>query len=159
MWFDNAVWYEFYSLGVTGSPEENAWDWSVWNGAAKPVNRIGKIAGWTDHLSRLGVTAVYFSPVFQSDRHGYDTRDYYTIDSRLGSNEDFESLCDTLHKRNIRVVLDGVFNHTGRGFWAFVMYSKTGSRLPTVIGFILTFHVIPTEMTVSGMRAGKDAMI
>jgi len=126
MWFDNAVWYEFYSLGVTGSPEENAWDWSVWNGAAKPVNRIGKIAGWTDHLSRLGVTAVYFSPVFQSDRHGYDTRDYYTIDSRLGSNEDFEYLCDTLHKRNIRVALDGVFNHTGRGFWAFRDVQQNG---------------------------------
>jgi len=119
MWFTNAVWYEFYSLGVTGAPEENSWDWSVWNGDSKPVNRIGRLSGWIDHLSRLGITAVYFTPVFQSDRHGYDTRDYYTIDSRLGSNEDFASLCGLLHGHNIKVVLDGVFNHVGRGFWAF----------------------------------------
>ncbi len=119
MWFDSSVWYEFYSLGVTGSPEENSWDWSVWNGAAKPVNRIGNLLVWIEHLKKLGVSAVYFTPVFQSDRHGYDTRDYYTIDSRLGSNEDFAHLCCVLHENNIRVVLDGVFNHTGRGFWAF----------------------------------------
>lgn len=130
MWFNNAVWYEFYSLGVTGAPDENTWNWSSWNGAAAPVNRIGKLKGWIDHLLRLGVTAVYFSPVFQSDRHGYDTRDYYTIDSRLGSNEDFTSLCDLLHEKNIRVVLDGVFHHTGRGFWAFRDVQQKGKASP-----------------------------
>lgn len=119
MWFNNAVWYEFYALGVTGAPVENTWDWSSWNGAAAPVNRIGSLSEWIDHLTRLGVTAVYFTPVFQSDRHGYDTRDYYTIDSRLGSNEDFSLLCSQFHDNNIKVVLDGVFNHVGRGFWAF----------------------------------------
>lgn len=119
MWFNDAVFYQIYPLGLCGAPAENTWDWSVWNGAAGPVNRISRISDWIPHLQRLGVNAVYFSPVFQSDRHGYDTRDYYTIDSRLGSNEDFAAVCRSLHSAGIRVVLDGVFNHTGRGFWAF----------------------------------------
>lgn len=63
--------------------------------------------------------AVYLSPIFESDRHGYDTRDYRKIDCRLGTNEDFAKVCETLHAPGIRVVLDGVFNHVGRGFWAF----------------------------------------
>lgn len=119
MWFNNAVFYQIYPLGLCGAPAENSWDWSVWNGAASPVNRISRISDWIPHMQRLGINAVYFSPVFQSDRHGYDTRDYYTIDSRLGSNEDFAAVCRALHSAGIRVVLDGVFNHTGRGFWTF----------------------------------------
>ncbi|OJF76351.1 MAG: hypothetical protein BKP49_07730 [Treponema sp. CETP13] len=122
-WYDNAVFYQFYPMGITGAPKENSWDWNnSWNGSLPPVNRLEKTikeGGWIDHLKRLGVNAVYFSPVFQSDRHGYDTRDYYTIDSRLGSNDDFARLCTLLHDNGIRVVLDGVFNHVGRGFWAF----------------------------------------
>ena len=75
--------------------------------------------GWIPHLKKLHVGAVYFSPVFESDNHGYDTRDYTKIDCRLGTNEDFEAVCDALHENGIRVVLDGVFNHVGRGFFAF----------------------------------------
>jgi cyclomaltodextrinase / maltogenic alpha-amylase / neopullulanase len=119
MWFDDAFFYQIYPLGLCGAPADNTWDWSVWNGAAQPVNRISRVQEWIPHLLKLGVNAVYFSPVFQSDSHGYDTRDYYTIDSRLGSNEDFAAVCSALHRAGIRVVLDGVFNHTGRGFWAF----------------------------------------
>jgi len=122
-WYDKAFFYQFYPMGLTGAPKNNSWDaTNAWNGAPKPVNRLEKTireGGWIEHLKRLGVSAVYFSPVFQSDRHGYDTRDYYTIDSRLGSNEDFARLCNQLHTSNIKVVLDGVFNHVGRGFWAF----------------------------------------
>jgi cyclomaltodextrinase / maltogenic alpha-amylase / neopullulanase len=119
MWYDDAVFYQCYPLGLCGAPAENPWDLSVWNGAAHPVNRISRIRDWIPHLTRLRISALYFSPVFQSDRHGYDTRDYYTIDSRLGSNEDFADLCAALHSAGIKVVLDGVFNHVGRGFWAF----------------------------------------
>ena len=68
---------------------------------------------------KLGANAIYFSPVFESDTHGYNTRDYTKIDTRLGTNEDFATICDNLHKEGIKVVLDGVFNHVGRGFWAF----------------------------------------
>ena len=58
-------------------------------------------------------------PIFESDSHGYDTRDFRKVDCRLGTNEDFAAVCKTLHEHGIKVVLDGVFNHVGRGFWAF----------------------------------------
>ncbi|MBR5976032.1 MAG: cyclomaltodextrinase [Clostridiales bacterium] len=80
---------------------------------------IRKVIGWIPHLEKLGVNAVYFSPVFESDTHGYNTRDYGLIDRRLGTNEDFKEVVEKLHEAGIRVVLDGVFNHVGRGFWAF----------------------------------------
>ena len=83
------------------------------------VNRIGKVSNWIEHLKKLGANAIYFSPIFESDSHGYDTRDFTKIDCRLGTNEDFAKVCDDLHKADIKVVLDGVFNHVGRGFWAF----------------------------------------
>ena len=66
---------------------------------------------------KLHIGAVYFSPVFESDNHGYDTRDFTKIDCRLGTNEDFKAVCDALHENGIKVVLDGVFNHVGRGFF------------------------------------------
>lgn len=83
------------------------------------TNRLGALANWIPHLQSLGANAVYFGPIFSSDRHGYDTRDYRVVDPRLGSNEDFAALCDALHAAGIRIILDGVFNHVGRGFWAF----------------------------------------
>ena len=82
-------------------------------------NRIGKVADWAPHIAKLGCNAVYFSPIFESDSHGYDTRDFRKIDCRLGTNKDFAAVCKTLHEHGIKVVLDGVFNHVGRGFWAF----------------------------------------
>ena len=82
------------------------------------------------NLKELGVTAVYFGPVFQSTRHGYDTADYYRVDSRLGDNDSFAKLCDALHQNGIRVVLDGEFNHVGRDFWAFQDVQKNGQSSP-----------------------------
>lgn len=82
-------------------------------------HRILKVNDWIPHIEKLGANAIYFSPVFESDTHGYNTRDYTKIDTRLGTNEDFQSVCENLHKAGIKVVLDGVFNHVGRGFWAF----------------------------------------
>jgi len=110
MWAYERVFYQFYPLGFTGAPFEN-------DGVLS--HRIRKVTGWIPHLKRLGIGAVYFSPVFESDTHGYNTRDYRKIDVRLGTNEDFREVCDALHDADIRVVIDGVFNHVGRGFFAF----------------------------------------
>ncbi len=110
MWANESVFYQIYPLGFCGAPEEN-------DGVT--VNRIQKIGAWAEHISRLGANAVYLCPIFDSDRHGYDTRDYRRLDPRLGTNEDFAAVCRTLHGHGIKVVLDGVFNHVGRGFWAF----------------------------------------
>ena len=110
MWSTESVFYQIYPLGFCGAPKEN-------DGALVP--RIRKVIEWIPHLKRLHADAVYFSPVFESDRHGYDTRDYAKIDCRLGSNADFAEVCKALKENGIHVVLDGVFNHVGRGFWAF----------------------------------------
>ena len=121
MWFEESVFYQIYPLGFCGAPHEND---------GHTVPRIRKVLEWIPHLQRLHISAVYFSPVFESDRHGYDTRDYRKIDCRLGTNEDFAEVCRALHANGIRVVLDGVFNHVGRGFWAFqdVLAHREGSR-------------------------------
>ncbi len=110
MWAYESVFYQIYPLGFCGAPFEN-------DGVL--TNRIAKIKDWVPHMKKLGVNAIYFSPVFESDTHGYNTRDYRTIDRRLGTNDDFKQVCDTLHKNDIKIVLDGVFNHAGRGFFAF----------------------------------------
>ena len=104
------VFYQIYPLGLCGAPAQN-------DGIT--VSRITKILNWIPHLKKLNVNTVYFSPIFESDRHGYDTRDFRKVDCRLGTNKDFSELCDALHENGIHVVLDGVFNHVGRGFWAF----------------------------------------
>lgn len=110
MWAYESVFYQIYPIGFCGAPRQND---------GIPVNRIQKVADWADHIVSTGCNAVYFSPVFESDNHGYDTRDFRKIDCRLGTNEEFAAMCDVLHKKGIRIVLDGVFNHVGRGFWAF----------------------------------------
>ena len=110
MWAETSAFYQIYPLGFCGAPWEN-------DGITVP--RIRKVSDWVKHLKRLGIDAVYFSPLFESDRHGYDTRDFQQIDCRLGTNEDFAGVCRLLHQNGLRIVLDGVFNHVGRGFWAF----------------------------------------
>ena len=110
MWFEEAVFYQIYPLGFCGAPFEND---------GVPADRILKVLDWIPHIKKLGCNAIYFSPVFESDTHGYNTRDYGLIDTRLGTNDDFKKVVDALHKEGIKVVLDGVFNHVGRGFWAF----------------------------------------
>ena len=110
MWAYESVFYQIYPLGLVGAPFEN-------DGILE--HRISKVESWIPHIKKLGANAIYFCPVFESDTHGYNTRDYRIIDKRLGTNEDFAALCQKLHAEGIRVILDGVFNHVGRGFWAF----------------------------------------
>ncbi|MDE5863455.1 MAG: cyclomaltodextrinase [Lachnospiraceae bacterium] len=128
MWAYESVFYQIYPLGFCGAPFEND---------GNQESRILKVIDWIPHIDKLGANAIYFSPVFESDTHGYNTRDYTKIDCRLGTNEDFKKVCDELHKAGIKVVLDGVFNHVGRGFWAFqdVLRNREGS------GYRDWFHI------------------
>ena len=121
-WIDSAVFYHIYPLGFCGCPE--------YNPGGIPVHSLDKLRDWIPHLRELGVNALYLGPVFQSVKHGYDTIDYYQIDCRLGDNDSFAALCDALHENGIRVVLDGVFNHVGREFWAFRDVREKGQSSP-----------------------------
>ena len=110
MWAYNSIFYPIYPIGFCGAPVHN-------DGVCVP--RIRKLMDWSEYLQTLGVDSILLNPIFESDNHGYDTRDFKTIDCRLGTNEDFKEVCEDLHKHNVKIVLDGVFNHVGRGFWAF----------------------------------------
>ncbi|MBQ6756146.1 MAG: alpha-amylase [Oscillospiraceae bacterium] len=110
-WYDEAVFYHIYPLGLTGAPREN--DYS------EPVHRLNTLIPWIDHIKKLGFTALYIGPLFQSVGHGYETTDYRVLDSRLGTNDDLTAFVRTCHEAGIKVIFDGVFNHTGRDFFAF----------------------------------------
>ena len=110
MWAYESVFYQIYPLGFCGAPFENDGELN---------HRILKVEEWIPHIKELGCNAIYFSPLFESDTHGYNTRDYRKLDCRLGTNEDFKQVVEKLHAEGIKVVLDGVFNHVGRGFFGF----------------------------------------
>ena len=110
-WYDESFFYHIYPLGLTGAPKHNDY--------GEPVHRLNQLVPWIAHLKRLGITGLYIGPLFESVGHGYETTDYRKVDSRLGTNEDLAGFVRTCHEAGIRVILDGVFNHTGRDFFAF----------------------------------------
>ena len=110
MWAYNETFYQIYPIGFCGAPVHN-------DGVTE--HRILKIGEWAGYLQELGIGSVILNPIFESDNHGYDTRDFMKIDFRLGTNEDFKTVCKELHDHDVKIMLDGVFNHVGRGFWAF----------------------------------------
>ena len=128
MWAYESVFYQIYPMGFAGAPFENT-------GEPAPDAPITKVKEWIPHMKKLGINAIYFSPVFESDTHGYNTRDYRQIDRRLGSNADFKDICMALHEQGIKVVLDGVFNHVGRGFGPFEDVLRNRERSPYVSWF------------------------
>ncbi len=110
-WYDEAVFYHIYPLGLTGAPKQNSY--------AEPVHRLNTLLPWISHIKEIGCNAIYIGPLFESVGHGYETTDYKKLDSRLGTNEDLTNFVSECHKQGVRVILDGVFNHTGRDFFAF----------------------------------------
>jgi glycosidase len=111
-WAFDSVFYHIYALGLCGAPRRN-------DSRSPVVPRLEQLYGWIGHLQNLGVNAVLLGPVFESSAHGYDTIDYYHVDRRLGSNQTLKEVICAFHENGIRVVLDAVFNHVGRDFWAF----------------------------------------
>lgn len=110
-WYDEAIFYHIYPLGLCGAPTENPY--------GEPVHRLNTLLPWIEHIKEIGCNALYIGPLFESVGHGYETTDYKKLDSRLGDNKDLTDFVAACHKKGIRVILDGVFNHTGRDFFAF----------------------------------------
>ncbi|MEZ4517460.1 MAG: alpha-amylase family glycosyl hydrolase [Chloroflexota bacterium] len=111
-WAKSAIFYHIYPLGLCDAPPRNDFH-------QDPVPRLNVLHDWLDHIQALGTNAIYLGPVFESTTHGYDTADYFRVDRRLGTNEALKALIRAMKQRGMRVVLDGVFNHVGRDFWAF----------------------------------------
>ncbi len=109
-YINESVIYNIYPLGYCGAPKAND---------GRLEYRLDKIYDCIEHFKKMSINVLVFNPVFESSRHGYDTIDYRKIDCRLGDNNSFKEICDTLHSNGIKVILDGVFNHVGRDFFAF----------------------------------------
>lgn len=121
-WYEEAIFYHIYPLGLLGAPKTHQDE--------REVHRLRELDPWIDHMKDTGFTAVYIGPLFESTSHGYDTKDYRKVDSRLGDNEDFRRFVERCHESGIRVVVDGVFNHTGREFFAFQDLQKNREHSP-----------------------------
>lgn len=109
-WYDSAVFYHIYPIGLCGCSHENT-------GVSE--NHFDKLNEWAAHAAKIGCTAIYIGPLFESEGHGYETVDYRMVDRRLGTNDDFKQFVAKCHDMGVKVIVDGVFNHTGRGFFAF----------------------------------------
>lgn len=121
-WYEEAIFYHIYPLGLLGAPKTHTED--------GVTHRLRELDDWVWHMKECGFTATYIGPLFESTSHGYDTRDYKQVDSRLGDNEDFKHFVKLCHENGIRVVVDGVFNHTGREFFAFRDIQKNRENSP-----------------------------
>lgn len=121
-WYDEAVFYHIYPLGLTGAPAQNAY--------GAPEHRLNTLIPWIGHIREIGCNALYIGPLFESVGHGYETTDYKKLDSRLGDNKDLTDFVAECHRQGIKVILDGVFNHTGRDFFAFkdIREKREGSQ-------------------------------
>ena len=121
-WYDEAVFYHIYPLGLCGAPKQNEYK--------EPVHRLRDYMEWIDHIKETGFNAIYIGPLFESVGHGYETTDYKKLDSRLGDNADLKDFVKTCHEKGMRVIFDGVFNHTGRDFFAFkdIQQNRENSR-------------------------------
>lgn len=121
-WYENGVFYHMYPLGMTGAPKQNQ--------EPEVEYRFKELEQWIPHIRSLGCNAIYIGPLFESSTHGYDTRDYKLTDRRLGDNQSFTDFVSLCHEAGIKVVVDGVFNHTGREFFAFQDIQKNRGNSP-----------------------------
>ena len=135
-WVRDAVFYQIFPDRFAASarvpkpgPLED-WDAPPTVGGFKGGDLLG-VAEHLDHLEALGITAIYFNPIFQSaSNHRYHTYDYLKVDPLLGGDEALRELLDACHARGMKVVLDGVFNHASRGFWPFNHVMEVGWSSP-----------------------------
>lgn len=109
-WYDSAVFYHIYPLGLCGCE---------WENTGAEGHHFEKLKAWAEHAKELNFTGIYIGPLFESVGHGYETTDYKKVDCRLGSNEEFADFVAYCHELGIKVIVDGVFNHVGRRFFAF----------------------------------------
>jgi cyclomaltodextrinase len=128
-WAEHAILWQVYPLGFTGAEPSARPD-------GEPVeHRLGRLQPWLDYLVELGCNGLLLGPIFAAQTHGYDTVDHFRIDPRLGDDGDFDALVAAAAARGLRLILDGVFNHVGRGFPAFRAALQSGPQSPAARWF------------------------
>jgi cyclomaltodextrinase / maltogenic alpha-amylase / neopullulanase len=131
-WIRHAIWWQVYPLGFTGAEPQAGLDTAI-------THRLDHLTSWLDYAVELGVSGIALGPIFASSTHGYDTVDHFRIDPRLGDDADFDALIAAVHRRGLRLVLDGVFNHVGREFPAFQEVLAKGPHAPLASWFRLSW--------------------
>ena len=124
-------------VGASGQADEQPWEASGETSTAQAP--ILTVLDYIDHIKACGFDTVLFNPLFECDEHGYDTRNFRLLDRRLGTNEDLKTVCRALKEAGLRVMLDGVFNHVGRGFFAFQDVLKNREQSPYRNWFYINF--------------------
>lgn len=146
MWAYESVFYQIYPFGACGAPFEN--DHVL-------EHRIHKLEDFIPHLKKLNIDCILLNPIFESRTHGYDTTDFKTLDTRLGTNEDLKEVVNQFHENGIQIILDAVFNHVGRDFFAFQdVLERSGIHLIRIGSILILMETITTTMA-SGTRIGK----
>ena len=123
MWWNNSCFYHIHPMTYFAAPAYN--DFS-----SPPTPRLNLLYETIGQIRDLGCNALYLGPLFESTSHGYDTVDYYHVDRRLGDDRQLKDLIGHLHGMGVKVVIDGVFNHVGRNFWAFHDLRTKGPESP-----------------------------
>jgi cyclomaltodextrinase len=141
-WVRHAIWWQVYPLGFTGAER------TALPEGAPPVPRLRQLESWLPHLVELGCNGLALGPVFASETHGYDTVDHLRVDPRLGTEADLQQLLDACAARGVRVLLDGVFNHVGRGHPRFRELLEQGPASPAA----RWFHVQHDPSAPDGFR-------
>lgn len=160
-WVQDSIFYQIFpDRFMNGDPSNDPPVVLPWNVCATPrAFHGGDLRGVIqrmDYLVDLGITAIYLNPIFQSpSNHRYNTVDYFKIDPKLGTFDDFHELVDTAHRNHIRVILDGVFNHCGRGFFAFNDILENGEFSP----YLNWFHIkhVPVDAYSPGEASDYEA--
>lgn len=144
-WVKHAVFYQIFPDRFARSKQPHqqllhAPKWEAWSASPTPQGYKGGdlwgVLEGLDYIQSLGVNAIYFTPIFRSaSNHRYHTHDYYQVDPILGGNQAFRELLDAAHERHMKVVLDGVFNHSSRGFFFFHDVLENGPSSPWVDWF------------------------
>jgi len=133
-WVKDAVFYQIFpERFACGDPSISPANVEPWGGNPTPTNFFGGdlqgVLDHLDHIAELGINAIYFTPLFEATtNHKYDTQDYLKVDPQFGTNEKLKELVDACHARGIRVLLDAVFNHSGRTFAPFLDAKKHGKQ-------------------------------
>jgi cyclomaltodextrinase len=150
-WTRYAIFWGVFPLGFTGAEDElDAPD-------RAPAHRLRRLIGWLDHLVELGCNGLLLNPLFASMSHGYDTLDYFRIDPRVGDEADFDALVTACRERGIRVVLDGVFNHVGRGYPGLAEALTGGPEAPAAHLFRL--HTAPDGRITAEVFEGEEQLV
>jgi cyclomaltodextrinase / maltogenic alpha-amylase / neopullulanase len=131
-WIEQAVWWQVFPLGFVGAESEA-------DPCAPLTHRLSHLQGWLDYAADLGVSGLALGPIFAASTHGYDTVDHFRIDPRLGDEADFDALVEAARARGLRILLDGVFNHVGRGHPAFQAVLRQGPGARQTEWFRLTW--------------------